>query len=78
MAIDDHRDELTARLGAVGEPTPYEVDMAKRRVAERAVDADECLELMRMLGLVDPGFEWVSRIGSSQDKRRKVITGGGA
>lgn len=78
MAIDEHREELTARLGAVCDPTPEQVHRARLRVAEHAHGREDCLELFRMRGLIDPGFEWVSRIGSSQDKRRKVYTGGGA
>lgn len=60
----------------VTEPTPDEKRRAQLRVAEHAKDADECLELLRMIGLIDSGFHWVidpSQHGKS--KKRRVTTG---
>lgn len=39
-------------------PTPEEEHRARLAVAHHAENANECRELLQMLGLIDPGFRW--------------------
>lgn len=48
---------------------------AKRAVATHAYDAEDCLELLRALGLTDAGFRWTQSMSDhGTGKRRKIYT----
>lgn len=51
MSIDQDRTRLTAQIGATSGNTPAERHRARLAVADRAHNADDALELLRMLGL---------------------------
>ncbi len=40
--------------GGMFDLTPDQVALGKRAVARRAVDGEDCLDLLEMLGLVEP------------------------
>lgn len=58
-------------------PTPEEEHRARLVVAHHAENANECRELLQMLGLIDPGFRWeTTSTRGGTESRRKITTGG--
>jgi len=51
VSIDSDRTRLTAQIGSNVTNTPIERAKARLTVVERAHDADDMVELLRMLGL---------------------------
>lgn len=68
-----HEDLLLDRLSALPAPEVTDTDRqrARRTVASQSHDADDCRELLRMLGLMEPGFEWIAPHGHP-DRRYKI------
>lgn len=53
------------------EATDDEKHRATRYVASNSHDADDCRELLQMLGLMDPGFRWADDV-SKHHRRHKI------
>lgn len=58
--------------GPVPEPSEQDQRRAALTIAHHAQDAEDCLELLRMCGLADPGFHWTGSVHTGADKRRKI------
>ncbi|MEV8610209.1 hypothetical protein AB0383_20170 [Amycolatopsis sp. NPDC051373] len=55
--------------------TPEQITAATRTVEAHAVDAGERDELLKMLGLKEPGFRWVEPLSAKgANNRRKIYT----
>lgn len=66
-------DRLDTKIrGPIPDPTPEDQRRAALTIAHHATSPEECLELLRMVGLVDPGFEWTGSVHYGAEKRRKI------
>jgi hypothetical protein len=52
---------------------PEELHRARLYVASHSHDTEDCRELLQMLGLIEPGFRWVTNtLHAGMQGRRKV------
>ncbi|TKG58876.1 hypothetical protein [Prauserella endophytica] len=75
MSVDRTRNILNKKIQ---EATPEEQHKASLFVASQAHDREDCRELLQMLGLLDPGFEWKTTTLHAGMQGRKKITKGDA
>lgn len=66
---------LTGARLSLPNNTPEELRKAMRYIASEATDAEDCRELLLALGLIKPGFRWLTSARYGHGGRRKIELG---